>query len=164
MGSPGTIGAAAAPTVTVTATDSNASEVTGDPATFRFARTGSTLSALTLNYTLATGVGRASSNDYTPALTGAVTIPAGQSFVNVTLTPVVDSVLEGTETVALTLGDTGSYDVGSPASAIIAIADNPAAVGPAVPALPLAWRVLCMLGVAVIGWRAVSRRAGVQWT
>jgi uncharacterized protein len=162
VGSPGTIGAVAAPTVTVIAIDASASEIGSDPGTLRFARTGSTLGALTVNYTLATGAGSAVSADFTPSLSGAVTIPGGVAFTDVTITPAVDSLLEGPETLLLTLGDTGSYDVGSPASATITIADNPATVATPTPALPLLARVLCMLGVAALGSRAVSRRRAPQ--
>jgi len=159
IGSPGTIGAPAAPVVTVVATDPDASEVGPDSGNFRITRTGSTLSALIVNYTVATGAGRASSDDFTPALSGVVTIPAGQSFVDITIVPVLDSQSEGPETVFLTLGDTGSYDVGSPASATITIADAPAAPAPALPrpAVMLLW-----LGLAIFGWRLSRRREGLQ--
>jgi hypothetical protein len=158
IGSPGTIGAAAAPLVTVVATDPNASEVGPDPGTFRITRTGSTISALTVNYTLAIGAGQASSSDYTPALSGVATIAAGQSFVDIVITPVLDSATEGAETVFLTLGDTGSYDVGSPANATITIADAP---GSPVPALPPPAIALLLLGLVIPGWRSLSRRREV---
>src|SRR5262249_55116397 len=64
------------------------------------------------------------SGDYTPTLTGAATITSGQSFVDITITPVDDQLVEGNETVTLTLGDSGSYDVGASASATVTIADN----------------------------------------
>jgi hypothetical protein len=57
-------------------------------------------------------------------LTGVVTIPSGQSSVDITITPVDDNLFEGPETVTLTLFDTGSYDVGSPSTATVTIADN----------------------------------------
>ena len=124
IGSPGTIGAQAAPVVAITATDANAAEAGSDPGTFRISRSGSLVGALAVNYTIAAGTGRATSDDYTPALTGVVTIPAGQSFVDITITPVDDAEFEGPETLMLTLFDTGSYDVGSPSSATVTIADN----------------------------------------
>jgi len=125
IGSPGTIGAAPAPIVSITATDANATETGNDTGTFRISRTGSTVGPLTVNYTIATGPGQATSADYTPTLTGAETIPAGQSFVDITITPVNDNLVEGNETLTLTLGDTGSYDVGANGTATITIADNP---------------------------------------
>ena len=79
---------------------------------------------LTFSYTIATGAGQATSADYTPALTGAASILSGQSFVDLTITPVNDILVEGNETVTLTLGDSGSYDVGAAATATATIADN----------------------------------------
>ncbi len=124
IGSPGTIGASSTPMVSIVATDPNAAETGNDSGTFRISRTGSTIGSLTVNYTIATGSGQATSADYSPTLTGVATIPSGQSSVDLTITPVDDAVVEGPETVTLTLGDTGSYDVGSPAAATVTIADN----------------------------------------
>ena len=124
IGSPGSIGPASPPTVTIVASDPDASETGPDPGTFRIIRSGSTVSALTVNYTIATGAGQATSADYTPALTGSAIIPAGQSFLDITITPVDDTLVEGAEKVTLTLNDTGSYDVGAPGTATITIADD----------------------------------------
>jgi hypothetical protein len=145
IGSPGTLGPAATPTVTITAIDPNAAEAGQDPGTFRFTRSGSTVGALTVNYTIATGPGQATANDYTPALTGSVTIPSGQSFVDVTITPVVDHIIEGNETVTLTLFDSGSYDVGVAKTATVTIVDDGIG-GATVPALPI-WGLLAFAGV-----------------
>jgi uncharacterized protein YjiK len=123
-GSPGTIGASSTPIVNIVATDGNAAEAGNDPGTFRISRTGSTVGPMTVSYTIATGVGQATSADYTPALTGAMTIASGQSSVDITITPVDDAQVEGSETLTLTLGDSGSYDVGSMATATITILDN----------------------------------------
>src|SRR5262249_26054244 len=123
IGSPGTIGAPPTPVVTITAPDANASE-SGDTGAFRFTRSGSAVGPLTVNYTVATGAGQAVSADYSPALTGAVTIPSGQLSTDIIITPVDDSVFEGPETITLAVGDAGSYDVGSPSTATITIADN----------------------------------------
>ncbi len=125
IGSPGTIGALSTPMVNITATDANAAETGNNTGTFRITRTGSLVGPMTASYTIATGTGQATSNDYTPTLTGAVTIPAGQSFVEIVITPVKDNLVEGNETLTLTLGDTGSYDVGTNGTATITIADTP---------------------------------------
>ncbi|NEU79412.1 SdiA-regulated domain-containing protein [Nostoc sp. UIC 10630] len=119
--------AASTPTVSIAATDANAAEAGTDPGIFRISRTGSTTDALTVNYTIATGAGQATSADYTPTLTGTATIAAGQSFVDVTITPVDDPTVEGTETVTLTLNTTADYTLGN-ATATVAIADNDTAV------------------------------------
>ncbi len=127
IGSPGTVGSGAAPIVGITAVDALASETGSDPGVFRFTRSGSTTSPLTVIYAIATGAGQATAADYTPALTGSQIIPAGAAFVDVTITPVDDAIAEGTETLTLTLSDTGSYDVGANASATVTIQDNDAA-------------------------------------
>ena len=123
IGSPGTIGASSTPTVTITAFDPDASEL-GDSGTFRISRTGSTVGSLTVNYTVSTGSGQAGGGDYSTDLAGVALIPSGSSFVDLFLVPIDDPVLEGVETVTLTLFDTGSYDVGAPASATIFLADH----------------------------------------
>src|SRR5262249_28501105 len=56
--------------------------------------------------------------------TGLAVIPSGSSFLDITITPVDDSLAEGPEQITLTLRDTGSYDVGAPATATITIADD----------------------------------------
>ena len=124
IGSPGTATLGSTPVVTITATDANAAEETSDVGTFRISRTGSTISSMTVLFSIATGSGQAVSDDYTPALGTTATIPAGASFLDVTITPVDDSSIEGSETLTLTLGDTGSYDVGSPSTATVTITDN----------------------------------------
>ncbi len=124
IGSPGSATISSTVFVSITATDANAAEASTDSGTFRISRTGSTTLAMDVLYGITTGSGQATSDDYTPAIGTTVTIPAGASFVDVTITPVDDSSIEGSETLTLTLGDTGSYDVGSPASATVTITDN----------------------------------------
>jgi uncharacterized protein YjiK len=128
IGSPGTIGAAGSmPIVGVTALDATAAETGGDPGVFRFTRSGSTTAPLTIVYSVAGGAGQATADDYTPALSGSQIIPAGAAFADVTITPVDDALVEGAEALTLTLSDTGSYDVGSDASATVTIQDNDSA-------------------------------------
>ena len=132
IGSPGTIGAPTTPVVTIAATDNSASEEPGgNTGKFRISRTGSTVGALSVSYTTATGAGQATNGvDFTPQLTGVATIPSGQSFVDTTITAVEDTLIEGDETVTLTLGDSGNYDVGTPATATVTITDNAVGVQP----------------------------------
>lgn len=108
------------PVVTIAAPDATATEA-GDTGTFRITRTGDTTNALTVTYTLG---GTAATDDYTPVLTGTATIAAGQSFVDVTITPIDDVEIEGNETVTLTLVDAADYDLGGTVTASVAIADN----------------------------------------
>jgi hypothetical protein len=113
------------PTVTVTATDANAAEAGQDPAVFTFTRTGSTASALTVNYDL---TGTATKwNDYRRFegdMPTSITIPAGATSAALTVYPVDDTEVEGTENVILTILSDTAYTVGSPNSATATIADN----------------------------------------
>ncbi len=57
-----------------------------------------------------------------------VSIPAGQSSATVTVTPRQDNLIEGLETVEITLVDRNTHTLGSPAAASIEIADDVAEV------------------------------------
>jgi hypothetical protein len=109
-----------APTVTVAATDSDAGEPS-NPGVFTITRTGSTTSALAVSYTV--GGTATSGSDYT-ALGTSVTIPAGAASATVTVTPIDDTVSEGSETVTLTLASNSAYTIGSPSTATVTITDN----------------------------------------
>src|SRR5207248_2182257 len=106
------------PTVTVVATDANATEDGSDPATFTFTRSGNTDSDLTVNYDLS---GTATKwDDYRRAegdMPTSITIPAGSASARLTIYAVDDVEVEGDETVVLTLSSDAAYDVGSPNSA-----------------------------------------------
>lgn len=62
--------------------------------------------------------------DYTTSETNSVTIAAGQTSANITVTPVDDSIPELSESVVLTIKGSGGYGVGFPLSATVFIADN----------------------------------------
>ncbi|MFT3920968.1 MAG: Calx-beta domain-containing protein [Myxococcales bacterium] len=105
------------PTVSIVS-NGNASESGPTSNTFTVSRTGSTSSSLAVSYTVG---GTASAGpDYT-SLSGSVTIPAGYSSANITVTPQQDSTYEGNETVIATLTDGGSYDLGTPYTATMTI-------------------------------------------
>ncbi|MBL1173689.1 Calx-beta domain-containing protein [Pantanalinema sp. GBBB05] len=108
------------PTVSISATDANATETGNEPGVFTITRTGNTTEALIVTYT----VGDTATNgiDYN-AVIGTVTIPAGQSSTTVTITPIDDAIVEGSEVVSLTLTDTALYNLGA-SSATVTIADN----------------------------------------
>ena len=108
-------------TVTITASDSTAAEAGLDPGVLTVSRTGSTASALTVNYTI-TGTAT-NGTDYQP-LSGSVMINAGQSSATITVTPIDDSSVEGNETVIVTLSANANYTVGVPSSATVIIGDN----------------------------------------
>jgi pyrimidine deaminase RibD-like protein len=114
------------PVVTVTASDPDASEKGPDPGVFTFARTGGDLAAsLTARYAL--GGTASNSADYA-FLGSSVTIPAGQATGELVIDPKPDNVVEGPETVVVTLEPSSGYLVGDPASATVVIADDPAVV------------------------------------
>ena len=116
------------PTVSIVASQPNASEATGtgSPINGRFtvSRVGGNLAqALTVNYTVSGSA--TSASDYT-ALTGTVVIPAGQSSVNILVTPINDTVVDQSETVVVTITPTSDYRAaaGSAGVATVTIADS----------------------------------------
>lgn len=126
-------------TVTVTAGDPNASEVGPDSGTITFARTGSTASALAVNFTTTGGATVVS--DYADVGWTSVSIPAGQTSATKTVTPIADSAVEGPESVVVTLA-AGAYVIGTPAAATVTIADGTPAGQPNL-------RVTALQGAAV---------------
>ena len=98
------------PTVTIAATDAAASETGPDAGTFTVTRTGATTASLNVQYSVG---GTATSGADYAALTGTVTIAAGQASATVTVTPVNDAEFEGDETVGLTLTANAAYSVGT---------------------------------------------------
>src|SRR6185436_16023389 len=117
-------GDAPANLVSVAATDALAAETAGDTGTFTLTRAGdATLlaSPLTVTFTL-TGTAL-NGTDYTSVPLTA-TFAAGAATTTVVVSPIADGTTEGSETVILTLGTTTPYEVGSPASATLAINDT----------------------------------------
>jgi hypothetical protein len=110
------------PVVNVTATDSDASEAGPDPGRFSFTRAGGNLAAA-LDVAFTRG-GTASPSDYADVGSG-VTLPANQTTASVTITPLADALVEGVETVVLTVAPGDSVVVGTPGSATVTIADDP---------------------------------------
>ncbi len=113
------INSTSATTVNVTASDSAASEQGPGTGQFTFTRTGPTSGALTVNFTVG---GTASASDYA-ALPASVVIPDAQTSTTLLVTPADDAVVEGAETVVLTLAP-GFYNVGASGNATVTIADN----------------------------------------
>ena len=125
------------PVVTVVASDPDASEIGPDTGTFTVTRTDGTNDDLTVFYHV--GGSAKAGSDYQP-LSGHVTIPAGASSADITVTPIsdVDTTLETNETVEvrllsplLPLNDAGlptiwppPYLIGSPSNAVVNIAEN----------------------------------------
>jgi acid phosphatase type 7 len=116
------------PAVTIAATDSAASEAGSNTGTFTITRTGSTASSLLVNLTVG---GAASAGADYATITTPITIAAGSATKTVTVTPVDDSAVESAETVVLTVTNGSGYNVGSPSSATVTIADNDTAAADA---------------------------------
>ena len=109
--------------VGVEAVDAHASEPGTDTGMFRLTRSGDA-SALAGSLTVSFTLGGSATNgvDYQNTLLTA-TFAAGVATVDVMIVPLSDSLLEGEESVVLTLGTDGSYDIGLPSSASIGLTD-----------------------------------------
>ncbi|HEX2851974.1 MAG TPA: DUF1800 family protein [Opitutaceae bacterium] len=107
--------------ITISASDSSADESGGNPGEFTLVRIGDTLGPLTVSY----GVSGSATNgvDY-PALSGAVTFAAGASSARISLQPFPDTTTESSETVTLTLVQTGSYTLGATSAASVTISNS----------------------------------------
>jgi alpha-tubulin suppressor-like RCC1 family protein len=113
---------AAAANVTVTAFDPNAAELGIDSGTFLITRTGSVASPLTVNITLQ---GLAVNGSDYEAVPLQFTFVVGNSVQPLSIRPVGDTLIEGNETVTLTLLSGTGYTVGTPSAATVTIADAP---------------------------------------
>ncbi|MEY2409869.1 MAG: hypothetical protein QOF48_2539 [Verrucomicrobiota bacterium] len=107
--------------VSITAIDSVASEPGGDTGRFVIQRSGSTASSLLVN--LNVGGSATAGVDYLP-LPSSVTIAPGSSTASLTVTALDDFLIEGSETVAVSIGPGAGYAAGLPASASVTILDN----------------------------------------
>ena len=102
-------------TVTIFTTGAGAAEPS-TPGRFTVKRDGDLSPDLVVYYNVS---GTATSGlDYVP-LNGWMTIPAGASSADIVLTPLDDNLLEGGESVILTLTNKASYNVGTPGSSTL---------------------------------------------
>lgn len=110
--------------MSIQGTDLSASETGPATATVTFVRTGPTTEALTVLF----GVGGTAVDgvDYTasPALSGSVQIPIGQASAAIVFTPIDDSEVEGSQTIALTLVPNAAYNVVTPNAQTITLLDD----------------------------------------
>jgi GH35 family endo-1,4-beta-xylanase len=107
---PGTNLSPVLPTVKAYAQQPVVSESSATPARLTVVRDGSPLSEpLTVQYDVS---GSAQNGTDYQLLPGAVTIPAGQRSVTVEISPAIDALTEGDETIEFTLTDGVGYDVG----------------------------------------------------
>ncbi|MBN2507117.1 MAG: FAD-dependent oxidoreductase [Verrucomicrobia bacterium] len=109
------------PTVEVIASDATAGEDGPDPAVFTVIRSGDTTSAVTVACALS---GTATAGTDFPAAAGSLWIPAGHSFLRVTILPAPDAEAEENETVVLTLGTNTGYRLGAYTQAGAVIRDG----------------------------------------
>ena len=125
------------PTITIAASDSSAAEVitgqTANPGAFRITRTGATTTALTVSYTV--GGTATKGSDYNNVTgnttnTGTITIPVGATSITLPINIIDDTVVEGNETVILSLGTNNAYSLGATTSATVTVADNDSIVDP----------------------------------
>ncbi|MGH3049730.1 MAG: beta strand repeat-containing protein [Gaiellaceae bacterium] len=125
-----------APTVTIAATDASGAEQGSDPIVFTVSRSGDTSGTLTIGLgwsgsaTLGADYAVTASGGALAADDSTLTFAAGSANATVTVTPVDDTSVEGTESVTLTLSAGSGYTVGASASATGTIADNDVATGP----------------------------------
>lgn len=109
-------------TLTITATDANASESGLDTGIFTITRSSENItSALTVNYTVS---GSATSGSDYNSIGSSVTIPSNSTYTTITVTPIDDATDEPPETVIATLGTSSDYITGTPSSATVTIADD----------------------------------------
>ncbi|HSP28230.1 MAG TPA: Calx-beta domain-containing protein, partial [Ilumatobacteraceae bacterium] len=125
------------PTVSVSATGGAEG---GSPVVVTFTRSGSTAGSLTVS---ATKSGTSGTGDVSgPVVTGgswngtSVTFATGSSTVTLAFAIVDDTLVEGTETLVMTINSGAGYAVGSPASATANIADNDSTQPPPPPTAP----------------------------
>ncbi|MBI4664028.1 MAG: glycoside hydrolase family 9 protein [Verrucomicrobia bacterium] len=119
------------PAVTVTATDANATEGNSDPGVFTFTRTGDTSAALTVNYALdGTGIKWTDYRRLEGDMPISITLPAGAASATLTIFAYDDTIVEGVESVVLTLTSNSAYTVGSSSGATVNISDNDSATPP----------------------------------
>ncbi len=109
---------------------SSPAEAGSIPGVFRITRTSSNEGELSFNINVA---GSATLNtDYTPTgtntnftpISGTVIIPAGQTSVDLTITPIDDNIFDPNENVIFTIAPSTNYIVGSADTANMTIADN----------------------------------------
>lgn len=116
-----TVGDDDPPIINIASTDNLGQENTSNTARFTITRIGNLNANLLVTYTL---TGTASNGlDYT-LLPGTILIPAGQATATITVTPLNDSLVEGTETVSATLAGSPSCNIGNQGTASVVIMDD----------------------------------------
>lgn len=115
--------------VSVSAVDTDASENGSAPGVFRLARSGDASSSLTVLFSV---MGTATNGVDYETLPTSVMFPEDHATVDVTVTPKTDSLVEGSEFATLTVMAGAGYELGSPVSATVNIADHVVPASPVV--------------------------------
>jgi hypothetical protein len=108
------------PVLQIRATDAYASEAGADPGLFTISFLGDRSQPFTAQYSI--GGTAVNGTDYV-MIPSALTIPAGQISASVPINPIPDALLEGMETVTLTLSSVAGVDI-EPASATVGLFDD----------------------------------------
>jgi hypothetical protein len=145
--------------VSVAASDAMAGEPGSGQGTgvFTFTRTGSTATALTVNYTV--GGTATAGGDYASIGT-TVTFGVGAATAVQTVSVMDDALVEGDETVMLILGSASGYTVGSPSVATVNIKDDDS--GGCTPTALVTQMTLGSLFNNYTGWQGMSIRVGAN--
>jgi hypothetical protein len=139
------------PTVSLSATDRDASETGGNSGAFMITRTGSTTNALTVG--IRTGGSATAGVDYN-ALPSSVTFASGVLRVMLPVVPTADSLTEGLETVTVDVIPTPVIYVGPYDRGVVTIRD---VVGsPPPPPLPSGWQSRDIGAAGVAGSASAS--------
>jgi hypothetical protein len=146
-------------TVSVAAHYGSASELGPTPGMFRLTRTGDLSAPLTVNIALS---GTATKNTDYLAWENSARFEAGSDRAFLTILPVNDTLVEGAETVIVTVTAGTGYTVGTPASATVTIADysNPKYPGVWDPRQPSLTSDLVYFEAGVASGKLVVRFAG----
>jgi N-acetylneuraminic acid mutarotase len=115
------------PVVHFSDADADAREQGLDRGTWAISRTGGTAEPLTVRYAV---TGTATNGVDYETLSGTLTIAAGRSTASLVVAPKDDALVEGTETVTITLLNQDGYTLGSPAAATAPILDNDTSATP----------------------------------
>jgi hypothetical protein len=110
------------PVVSISATMSNAYKLGPIPGVSTVTRLGSTNASLTVNYSIS---GTASNGIDYGSISNTVVIPAGSTSASITISPIDDGIVVGDVTVTLSLSNSPSYNLGSPAIATVIVHDTP---------------------------------------
>ena len=110
------------PTVSLSATASDAYEFGPVSGTLTITRTGSTNYDLPVHYAV---TGSAANGIRYAFLSGAATIPAGSAMVDVNVVPIPNDIADGDQTVSLTVSSSSSYNVALMANGTVTIHDKP---------------------------------------